>query len=484
MLRNCTTIFILVALATTGLFAQSDSASELMDRIRAMEKQAAERDARIAALQERLSEYEASDVNRSEFETLINGLLEDDGPTVDTPKSNRLKIGGQFRIRGEFRTVKNYAGGVQEDTDFVIQRTRLHFDFDVVENLRAFVQLQDSRRWGDENSPTTDLEGVDIHQAFLDFQNVFGHDWTFRVGRQELSYGDQRLVSPLDWHPVGRSWDGVRTWYTTDTFQLDAFVTNVSERSIAPDGEQDDDHVFSGIYFHYTGWENHEVDLYFFYRNFTSGTFVGEDGLFGDREEATVGLRFKGKSGGFGYSAEGVYQFGNNANDDIDAYAWALLVSYTFDSDWKPSISLEWTFASGDDDPTDGNAETFNPLYPFGHYFQGFLDIFAWRNGHDLVLRLSAKPSKDWWVQAAFHYFLLDSDRDAWYNAGGAPIRRVGGGVSNEVGAELDIHAKYNLNAATKLWFGYSHFFAGNYVEDTGDSPDTDWVYFQMTINF
>ncbi|MCA9322396.1 MAG: alginate export family protein, partial [Planctomycetes bacterium] len=80
--------------------------------------------------------------------------------------------------------------------------------------------------------------------------------------------------------------------------------------------------------------------------------------------------------------------------------------------------------------------------------------------------------------------FILDSDNDAWYNAGGAAMRRVGGGVSNTVGWELDIHAKHDLNDATKLWFGYSHFFPGNYVDQTGPDPATDWVYFQMTIAF
>ncbi len=483
MFRYATLVMVFI-LASVGLQAQSSSQGELMDRLRAMEEKAAARDAQIADLKQRLGDYEAANLENNELETLLNGILEDNGPTVDTPKSISLKVGGQLRYRGEFRTVKNYAGGVQEDTDFVIQRTRLHFDFSVMKNVRAFVQLQDSRFWGEENSTVGDLEGVDIHQAYVDFENVFGHDWTFRVGRQELSYGDQRLVSPLDWSAVGRSWDGVRTWYTTEDFQLDLFVTNISERSLAPNGEQDDDHVFSGIYFHFTGWENHEVDAYLFYRNFSSGTFVGEDGVLGDRDEFTFGLRFKGHTGGFSYSAEGDYQFGNNANDDIEAYAWALKAGYTFGGDWKPHVGLEWDFASGDDDPTDGDAGTFNPLYPFGHAYQGFLDIFAWRNGHDFVFRVNAQPTEELWIEAAVHYFLLDSDTDSWYNAAGNPIRTVGGGVSNEVGTEIDIHAKYKLNPSTLLWIGYSHFFSGDYVSDTGDDPDVDWVYFQMTVNF
>jgi hypothetical protein len=34
------------------------------------------------------------------------------------------------------------------------------------------------------------------------------------------------------------------------------------------------------------------------------------------------------------------------------------------------------------------------------------------------------------------------------------------------------------------LWAGYSHFFAGDYLNATGRSDDADYGYFQATINF
>ncbi len=484
--RALTALIFLGFLAgsTTPLWGQDQpDTSKLMEKIRELERKSAASDLKIQALEERLATYESGEFARSELETLVNGILDDDDARVTPRKAEMLKIGGQFRFRGEYRTTKNYGTGVDDGTDFVIQRTRLNFDFRIIENLRAFVELQDSRLWGEEGSVVSDLEGVDIHQAYVDFENAFGEKWTFRVGRQELKYGDQRLISPLDWHPVGRAWDGVRTWFEGDEFQLDAFVTNVREAH--PAGERDDDWVFAGAYFHYTGIEDHVLDAYVFYRSYADGSFVNEAGGTGDLEDATFGLHFKGKTGGFSYMAEIVGQAGDRAGDDVWAFAWVAKAGYTFDTDWQPYIGAEWTFASGDDDPTDGDYETFDPLFPFGHAYQGFLDIFAWRNGHDIVGHISVKPREDWWLGVDVHYFLLDSDSDAWYGAAGTPIRRVAaGGVSNDVGLELDIHAKHDLNAATKLWFGYSHFFPGDYVDDTGSSPATDWVYFQMTINF
>lgn len=461
---------------------------DLMTRLRRMEAEASARDKKIADLEARLETAEKAVPAVSEIEKYVNDLSawSFDAGTVTAPKSTAITIGGQIRFRGEHRTVKAYdAMRVDDDVDFVLQRTRVTFDAKVADDVRAYVAVQDARAWGDEGTPTTDLEGVDIHEGFVEFTNVFDLPWTFKVGKQEVAFGDQRLISPLDWDIVGRTFDGVRTWWKEDTWSLNLFVFTIDENSVPVNGKTDDDRVFDGAYFSYTGWEKHTIDAYLLHLASSDGSFTGENAATGDMERVTLGVLFKGSTDGFSYSAEGDYQFGEVVDDDLSAYAWALTFGYTFDHEWKPTIQAEWDFASGDDDPTDGDAETFDPLFPFGHYYQGFLDTFAWKNGHDFVLRANVKPDEDYWVEAAVHYFLLDSDRDAWFNAGGNPIRRVtAGGVANDVGIEIDLHCKYQLSPSTALWFGYSHFFTGDYVDDTGDDPDMDWLWFQMTTTF
>lgn len=472
-------------LLTSPLIAQENVPDEVLQRLHRLEAEAAARDAKIESLEAELREYESGHIAPSQLEVRVNALADEIDLNAVAPDSDSVKFGGQLRFRGEFRTVKNYGNAdVDRNVDFVIQRTRFDADFRVTENIRAFVQIQDSRNWGEEGSTLNDLEGVDIHQAYVDYENVFGHPITVRAGRQELSYGDQRLVSPLDWHPVGRSFDGVRTWYEGEEFQVDFFAMNVLEASTVPGGEAWDDQVFGGLYFTTSAIERHVFDAYVFFRHFNTETFIGETGSVGDLTDGTVGFRFKGKTAGFDYSAEAVFQFGERGDDDVKAYAWAVVAGYTFDCTWSPRIGVEWDFASGDQDPTDGDYETFDPLFAFVHAYQGYLDIFAWRNGHDVALKVSAKPTDDLFMEIATHFFRLDSDSDAWYNAPGRPIRRVAGGVDNNVGIELDLHFKYRLDSATNLWFGYSHFFAGDYVEQTGKSPDTDWIFFQVTLDF
>jgi hypothetical protein len=113
------------------------------------------------------------------------------------------------------------------------------------------------------------------------------------------------------------------------------------------------------------------------------------------------------------------------------------------------------------------------------------MDIFAWKNGHDLALHVSAKPSAKWTVGVYGHHFILDEGADAWYAATGRPIRRDPTGMSGTtIGQEVDLYAKYAINPSVTLFFGYSHFFAGEFVDSTGPSPDQDWAWLQLTAEF
>ena len=40
----------------------------------------------------------------------------------------------------------------------------------------------------------------------------------------------------------------------------------------------------------------------------------------------------------------------------------------------NPTFWAYYDYASGDSDPTDGRSHTFNDLYPFGHYYLGWID--------------------------------------------------------------------------------------------------------------
>lgn len=394
----------------------------------------------------------------------------------------KVTLGGQVRLRAEYRDPVGYANDAQlrEDDDFLLSRIRLNLTLSLYDDLDIFVQPQDSRTFGEESSLSSNEKNLDLHQGYVEARNLGGVPITLKAGRQELQYGDGRLVSVLDWNNVARAWDGVKIRFAPKDGWIDAFYTIVKEGNGA-----EDDQDFFGLYGSYTGIADHELDLCLLRRRFADNPVTDESGRKGDFKDTTFGLRVKGRSGAASYSLEGAWQTGSYSTDDVSAWAVAANLGIAISMEWKPSVILEYTFASGDDDPADGDRGTFDAPYPFGHAYQGYADVFSWKNGHSLSLKLSVKPEDAVSIHADGHLFRLDEERDAWYGASGSAIRRdTTGDADRNVGSEIDLHVRWGVTKEVKVWAGWSHFFAGPYVDDTGRDRDMDWVFLQATIDF
>ena len=63
----------------------------------------------------------------------------------------------------------------------------------------------------------------DFLNAFVDYEPDDG--MTIRVGRQELLYGAERLISPLDWANTRRTFEGVKLLMHEGDWNTDAFYT-------------------------------------------------------------------------------------------------------------------------------------------------------------------------------------------------------------------------------------------------------------------
>ncbi|HUR38325.1 MAG TPA: alginate export family protein [Planctomycetota bacterium] len=413
-----------------------------------------------------------------------------------------VSLDGQIRIRAEYRDPTSYVNtdAATRSDDVFLSRIRLNLKFSVNDDIDVFVQPQDQRVWGQEASVLNDERNLDLHQGFVEVRNLFSEPLTFKAGRMELQYGDQRLISPLDWHNVGRAWDGVKLKYGPKDWWIEGFYTVIKDPlAVAPvPGSQPvgvangaaEDQDFAGIYFSYVGVENYEFDVYAFFREFQDNTFTNDNGTgAGDLIDHTVGARIKGKAIGFDYTLEAMSQTGHQADDRILSYAYAATLGYTLDMDWKPRIGVEYDYASGDRHSGDGQKNTFDPLFPFNHALQGYADIIGFRNMKDLALFLAVKPAENVSVHLDFHNFWLAQDEDAWYNDNGTVVRPgVASGLpTTRVAQEIDLHAKFTVAKFVKFWAGWSHVFAGPYVRQTstaGTDTDMNWFFAQMVVDF
>ena len=397
------------------------------------------------------------------------------------PEAPKLNFSGQIRARAETASIESYSTPLKRrGYDATLLRTRLGIGVDAGQGVKGFLQLQDSRNWGSEATVAANSANVDLHQGYVDLLDLFGKPLDVRFGRMELKYGDQRLVSPLDWSNIARAWDGARLRWRDSSFTVDAFETVVKEVNTARRNGH-----FWGLYASHAAVPRHEFDAFLFGRDQGDASFTNEHGTRGNRSDRTLGARFKGAAAGADYSGEAAWQFGRTAGQRARAWGMATTAGYTFERPIKPRVGVEYDFASGDSDPSDNIAQTFDPLFPFQHFYQGYQDIFAWKNGHAFKAGVSVDPKPDWRAQADLHHFRLHHSFDSWYDAAGSSLARSAtGSAGKDIGTELDLHVKGRFRGVIGLWFGYSRFFAGSFVKATTGRGDRDWGFFQATFDF
>ena len=143
-----------------------------------------------------------------------------------------VDIGGQIRERyhherGMGRVPNASVPRFQStDADFVLSRARLYSNWKVCDNLRFYCEgiYADVTDDGGQYAPRPiDDNFGDLLNCFVDVGLT--DNLKARVGRQELLYGNQRLVSPLDWANTRRTFDGAKLLYQNGDWAVDSFYT-------------------------------------------------------------------------------------------------------------------------------------------------------------------------------------------------------------------------------------------------------------------
>jgi len=402
-----------------------------------------------------------------------------------------LSIGGEIKGRLEAETNTTFGSREPAQDTIFLHRYLLHTDFRYRKLARVFIQGINAMI-EDRDLPLLPIHEnrFDFQQAFFDLRFLGEHvPLTVRFGRQDLSYGNQRFVSPLDWANTRRRFDGVKLFYESEKFDIDFFYTRpiINDLSEAlnrkPDEYRAEQH-FYGIYTRYKGFKDHYIENYFFALRDT-GDLTNANGRVGDQSLFTMGGRAGGKKGQFDYDGELAGQWGKFAGDTIQAWLAAVDAGWTAKVPWSPRLGVGFDFGSGDEDPNDRIHQTANQLFPLGHAHLGYLDLFARQNVLASNVNLTAKPHEKVTTRLAWYTFWNDEVRDALYNAGGVPGRRDRlGNSGHDVGNELDLTIGVTLDRHTSLLFGYSHFWGNNFIRSTGPSQDADLLYFQYSFKF
>lgn len=418
-------------------------------------------------------------------------------PLGDDP-ANYLSFGGSARYRYELFNNNNFGAGPQDDTGYHLVRLFAHADLHLGP-VRGFVQLKSAMEDGRSGGPRPiDADEFDVQQAFVDLKIPLGADAsvTLRGGRQEMIYGAQRLIGPLDWANTRRAFEGGKAIVAfSKTHTLDVFWVRpvVTDREEPNDG--DGNVSFAGVYDqlslpHFLGdGAKSKLEMYGLILNRTNGAYPTEGA--GDEDRYTVGARFSSAPKPFDLDVEADYQFGKFASGDISAWSVATEAGYNPPNvALAPRLFIGFDAASGDRTPGDGDVQTFNQLFPTGHPYFGYADLIGRQNivdvhpGFEITPVQNAKFVKKTTLRVEHHLFWRESDRDAVYNAGGAVQRNAPANRERYIGAETDLLLNWQVDRHTAAYFGYSHFFSGDFIEHTGPGADVDFLYAAVQFTF
>lgn len=401
-----------------------------------------------------------------------------------------LTMGSQLRLRTEVRRNFRFDDARPgDDEDYLLSRARFDLTWTPNDRVTGMVELQDARILGEEAisetaTPNVFADRLDVHQAYLDVAApVAGRvPLTLRVGRQKLVYGAQRFVSPLEWVNTARVFDGARVRIDAGPGRrLDAFATRLVP--VTPTGLNDHAPTRSRMF---DSWLH---GVYYSDSALSGGAAV--DGFWLLRRAArrgdavhTVGARIEARRGPWAIDGEAAAQTGRYGGARHRAALAHAGGSFTSGLPGGLKIGAAINVGSGDGDPADGIHGTFDQLYPLGHAYYGYMDLFALRNLRNAeVMAEAALPGRARLRVALQDFVLLAPGADAWYNVGGAVAHTAADtAVSPHVGNELDVTIRFPVGPAA-LEVGYGRFFGGAYLRDTGFRLRTaDFFYLQTLI--
>jgi hypothetical protein len=413
-------------------------------------------------------------------------------PVPRAPVFNRANehLPSWLRVRGEFRErIEGFEnGGFVEDRNdyYALSRVRLNVAVTAKPWLNFQTNLHDARVGGKEVGPVAPpFRGpFDVRTAFADVGTAKS-PVALRVGRQELAYGEQRLLGHLAWVNTGRVWDGARATLRSRPVQMDVFAASLVR--FLPDA-WDRSGFGNRLYGAYATTTavipQATFEPFVFFRRDES--LASESGPRGTLQQVTVGARLAGKlPARLDYGVELAAQRGTLASDDVRAWAGHWQVRESLPGKGAVKLISEYNYASGDNDPADGVRNTFDQLYPTGHDKLGLSDQVGWKNVHHLREGVEFSPWRNTPLSFSYHTWWLADRNDGLYAATGAQIARVpGGAASSHVGQEIDVQITRALTPQLSLTGGYAFMRPGQFLEQATPGASYSAPFVMATYTF
>jgi hypothetical protein len=400
-----------------------------------------------------------------------------------------LRFSGEYRIRAEGYEGGGYTPGNNEG--YLLSRFQLNMDVHL-SWFRVFAQMQDARVLGNDAIPSAFPyeDTFDLRQAFLELGNLEKDHFAVRAGRQELFFGDQRILGTANWLNTPRSFDAVRAAVHFSNVRVDAFSASVVNPVNGTFDHSKAGNNLHGLYGTITNiLPGATIEPYFLWH--LGPGFRTENGLPARRSTKTLAVRIARKpQDNLDYEAHLLRQFGlyhsASGSNSVGAYAMNFALGYTYSKlRLHPRIYADYAYASGDKNPQDGEINTFDQIYPSGHALYGIVDLFGWQNLRDFKAGIEFKPIKKLTVSTAFHNLHLANAHDALYNGpGNVVVRNTAGAYGTHIGNEWEGTGAYPFTKYLTSGVGYGHLFPGEFIKKATKGSAYNISYLFLTYAF
>lgn len=407
--------------------------------------------------------------------------------------AQELSIDAMIRPRFEYR--HGFQDVIQDGAEpaaFVSQRSSLITKYSD-SKITVLLDLQDVSVWGDRpqlsaNDDPGNQTGFGVNRAWA--QIGLGKGWATKVGRQFLSYDDQRIFGALGWQQQQRTHDAALLRYSKEGYKLDiGFAFNQET-----DGGNNTNTLFSnrGLgapIFQYKAmqflhaskkWDNFKGSFLFINNAFQNDPTTG-DPTPGTTQRQTTGVYGDYSKNKFGFTFSSYYQFGEFGANDLSAFQGMVFGSYKPGSGAFKLLGLGAEILSGNDNgaPSNGTNNAFFPLFGTNHKFNGFQDFFfVGRHANNVgLIDVSAKAvlktgAKSKLVGFA-HYFSAAAD--------------TADDFDSYLGTSIDLVYIKGITPYANIKVGYSHsFLADDFANSRANNNPSDtqnWGWVMLTVN-
>jgi hypothetical protein len=400
---------------------------------------------------------------------------------LNTNATSYLSQGGEIRYLVQHYTNEDWGDIPVKSYNSFYTRFLYHTDFHFSKYFRFFNQFNSTFAVGRVTpNRSVDENVLAIQQIFFDVKPMDG--LTFRLGRQELLYGVQRLIAVREGPNNRQSYDAAKVIWKKKNLQIDAYYSHPArvQQGMFDDRFYNREKLWSAYAVLNAVPQIYNIDLYYIgYYNQSKRYNAG----IGEELRHSIGTRIWRKSKTWNYDFEALYQFGAWDNQSINAYTASIDLNYTFDkAQTGPTIGVKTEIISGEKSKDDHPLNTFNPLFPRGAYF-GLAALIGPVNLIDVHPSFSFKPFRNIEVSTDYDAFWRYSVHDGIY---GPNVVLIFDDQSESrfIGHQLGLSIEYQPNAFLKLTPEVLWFLPGPYLNDVSPGQQVFFAAFTTQFKF